>query len=76
MTDAKNNKGPYRSRPSEGSATTQINPGPFAPHTSSPSGETTIDRTDTQKGLTPVERAALELSMQKHRKALDLLARH
>ncbi len=36
----------------------------------SPSG------TEEQKGLTPVERAALELSMQRHSRALDLLAQH
>lgn len=31
---------------------------------------------EEQKGLTPVERAALELSMQRHRRAYDLLAQH
>lgn len=31
---------------------------------------------EEQKGLVPVERAALELSMQRHSRALDLLAQH
>jgi hypothetical protein len=74
MTHAKNTEESYRSRSSERPATTPTRPD--VPHSTLSRSETTIDRTDTQKGLTPVEQAALELSMQRHRKALDLLARH
>jgi len=31
---------------------------------------------EEQKGITPVEREALELSMKSHRRAIDLLAQH
>lgn len=31
---------------------------------------------EEQKGITPVEREPLELSMKSHRRAIDLLAQH
>jgi len=81
MTHAHTTGGPYRSRPSEGPAPTPINLA--APHSHLTNAETSPGRPDAprrpakeEKGLTPTERAALNLSMQRHKKAFDLLARH
>jgi hypothetical protein len=81
MTHAHTTGVPYRSRPSEGPAPTPINPA--APHSRLINAEASPGRPDAssrptkeEKGLTPTERAALNRSMQRHRKAPDLLARH
>jgi len=78
--------GPYRFRSSENSTAVAGRSGSFAPRGTFTIGETTtynldsafrlVDHGKEEKGLTPVERAALELSMQRHRRAYDLLAQH
>lgn len=78
--------GPYRFRSSENSTMVTGSSGSSVPCGTFTIGETTtydsgiasrlVDHDKEQKGLTYVEQAALELSMQKHSRALDLLAQH
>lgn len=81
---AKNRKvktfGPFKEQSSDYSTDVAQKSGSFTPTGSIDRGVIHPARSpsieEEQKGLTPVERTALELSIKRHKRALELLAQH
>lgn len=70
--------GPYRFTDSDNSASPSINSGTFGPIGSfmvgNPIQADDYTKSEEHGGLSTIEKAALELSMNKHRRAYNLLA--